>query len=62
MIKKRRSFGSTILTFIFVLICATWLIPIVVVLFNSFKDNSVINMETFAFPNKESFVGFANYI
>ena len=62
MIKKRRSFGSTILTFVFVLICATWLIPIVVVLFNSFKDNSVINMETFAFPNKESFVGFANYI
>ncbi len=62
MIKKRRSFGSTILTFVFVLICATWLIPIVVVLFNSFKDNSAINMETFAFPNKESFVGFANYI
>ena len=62
MIKKRRSFGSTVLTFVFVLICATWLIPIVVVLFNSFKDNSVINMETFAFPNKESFVGFANYI
>ena len=62
MIKKRRSFGSTILTFVFVLICATWLIPNVVVLFNSFKDNSVINMETFAFPNKESFVGFANYI
>ena len=62
MIKKRRSFGSTILTFVFVLICATWLIPIVVVLFNSFKDNSVINMETFAFTNKESFVGFANYI
>ena len=62
MIKKRRSFGSTVLTFVFVLICATWLIPNVVVLFNSFKDNSVINMETFAFPNKESFVGFANYI
>ena len=62
MIKKRRSFGSTILTFVFVLICATWLISIVVVLFNSFKDNSAINMETFAFPNKESFVGFANYI
>ena len=62
MIKKRRSFGSTVLTFVFVLICATWLIPIVVVLFNSFKDNSAINMETFAFPNKESFVGFANYI
>ena len=62
MIKKRRSFGSTVLTFVFVLICATWLIPIVIVLFNSFKDNSAINMETFAFPNKESFVGFANYI
>ena len=62
MIKKHHSFGSTILTFVFVLICATWLIPIVVVLFNSFKDNSAINMETFAFPNKESFVGFANYI
>ena len=62
MIKKRRSFGSIVLTFVFVLICATWLIPIVIVLFNSFKDNSVINMETFAFPNKESFVGFANYI
>ena len=35
--------------------------PIVVVLFNSFKENGAINTDTFALPNAETFVGLANY-
>ena len=35
--------------------------PIILVLINSFKDNAHVNTETFALPNSESFVGFANY-
>ena len=62
MIKKRRSFGSTILTFVFIMICMTWIIPIVVVLINSFKSNEAINTGTFKLPDKESFVALANYI
>ena len=37
------------------------MMPIVVVLFNSFKSNAAINTSTFALPNAESFVGWANY-
>ena len=29
---------------------------------NSFKANAYVNTETFALPNEESYVGFANYI
>jgi len=32
------------------------------VVINSFKENSYINMEAFALPNSESFMGWANYL
>ena len=32
------------------------------VLINSFKANAYVNMDAFALPNSESFVGWANYI
>ncbi len=60
--KKRYSVGSTILTVFFALLSLLWLFPIFEVLINSFKSNAYVNLDAFALPNKESFVGFANYI
>lgn len=59
---KKYSTGSTILTIAFVLICLVWVMPIYEVVINSVKSNNAINLDVFAFPNSESFVGFANYI
>ena len=60
--KKKHSVGSTILTCFFAVLCVIWIIPIFEVLINSFKSNAWVNLDAFAFPNSESFVGFANYI
>ena len=56
------SAGSTVLTVAFVLICLVWIMPIYEVVVNSLKSNNAINLDVFALPNSESFVGFANYI
>ena len=60
--KTKRSVGSIILTCVFVVICIIYVLPIVEVLINSFKANAYVNTETFALPNSESFVGWANYV
>lgn len=59
--KKHSNIGSTLVTVLFILICIAWLMPIFEVLINSLKDNAYINMDTFALPNEESYVGLDNY-
>jgi len=59
---KKFSTGSTILSCFFVVLCLIWLFPIFEVVINSFKANSFVNLEPFALPTEESFVGIANYI
>ena len=59
---KEYSTGSTVLTIAFVLICLVWIMPIYEVVVNSLKSNNAINLDVFALPNSESFVGFANYV
>ena len=51
-----------ILTVIFTFIAIFYLMPIFIVLINSFKSNAAVNTETFAFPSSSSFVGFDNYV
>ncbi|MEI3266131.1 MAG: carbohydrate ABC transporter permease [Frisingicoccus sp.] len=58
----KRSFGNKMLTVVFVIISVIYMIPIFEVLMNSFKANSYVNTDTFALPNEESFVGWANYV
>ena len=60
--KRKYSVGSTILTCFFAVLCVIWIIPIFEVLINSFKSNAWVNLDAFALPNAESFVGLANYI
>ena len=59
---KREERGKMVLTIIFTVICIAYIMPILIVLMNSFKSNAAVNTETFAFPNANSFVGFQNYI
>ena len=56
---KRR---KTALTVIFAVIAIVYVLPIVLVLFNSFKANSYVNMNPFSLPDGASFVGAKNYI
>ena len=60
---KEKSFSkaSWILTVVFGLFSIVWILPIVEVVINSFKSNAFVNLEPFALPNSESFVGFDNY-
>ena len=53
---------SKVLTVVFAVLSVVWLIPIFEVLINSFKENAFVNLDPFALPNSESFVGWANYI
>ena len=57
--KKR---GKTVLTIVFAVVAIVYLLPIFLVLVNSFKANAYVNTETFAMPNEESYVGFDNYV
>ena len=59
---KKYTPASTVLTAVFVVICLVWVMPIFEVVTNSLKSNAQINLDVFALPNAESFVGFANYI
>ena len=60
--KKQVSSLSKVLTVVFVLLSLVWIMPIVEVLLNSFKSNASINLNAFALPGADSFVGFSNYV
>lgn len=59
---KSEKARKTILSVVLALICFIYIMPIFVVLMNSFKTNAAVNTDTFAFPNKDTFAGLKNYI
>ena len=54
--------GRTALTVLFAIISVFYMMPIIMVLYNSFKTNASINLNALALPNGETFVGFSNYV
>ncbi|MBR2483872.1 MAG: carbohydrate ABC transporter permease [Oscillospiraceae bacterium] len=60
--KKQHSVAGKILSGFLILLSIFWMFPIFEVVINSFKENAFVNLEPFALPTAESFVGFANYI
>lgn len=62
MSNVRKSKHGGILTVVFTLISAVYVMPIIIVLYNSFKKKIFISNRPFAFPDAKSFVGFENYI
>ena len=61
-LSKKHERGKMATTVAFAVICIVYLLPILIVLVNSFKSNAAVNTETFALPNADSFVGFQNYV
>ena len=60
--RKKYSLGSKILTAVFTVLCLVWVFPVFEVVINSFKSNNFINLDAFALPTTESFVGWTNYL
>ena len=61
-LSERQSPGRIALTAVFALISLAWMLPIIIVFYNSFKENGFVNADVFALPNSESFVGMSNYV
>ena len=59
---KKQTVGMKILTAIFTLVSIFYVMPIIIVLVNSFKTNECISRNLFSFPIGEDFNRFANYI
>ena len=61
--KSKRKISDIIVTLIMIVMALTFIYPIVMVLFNSFKETSTITTDTvFTLPTKENFVALENYI
>lgn len=61
-LNRRERTGRALLSGIFSIISAAWVLPVIIVLYNSFKDNDAIKTSLFSLPNADSFVGFENFI
>ena len=59
---KRNSMSKTILTVVFSVISVVYVIPVFMVLLNSFKINTFVKTATFAWPSGEMFAGWDNFI
>ena len=57
--KERRA--KSCLTLAFAVIAVVYVLPIVIVLMNSFKGNTAISLDAFALPSADSFTGMENY-
>ena len=57
--EKRRNHALTVL---FTVVCALYIFPLIVLLFNSFKEKEAITNQVFMFPTRDTFTGFQNYL
>ena len=53
---------KTILSIVLAVICVIYVLPVLTVVLNSFKQNTFVKTETFALPTEESYAGFDNFI
>lgn len=61
-LSKQKTCSNTIAFAFLCSLAAIFLIPILLVLLNSFKSRFYISSSPFAMPNSETFVGFENYL
>ena len=59
---QKRRYGKALLTLLFTLISVAYVFPVLMVVVNSFKLNTFVKTETFAFPTAESYAGWDNFI
>ncbi len=53
---------KNILSGVLAVISVIYVLPVLTVVINSFKQNTYVKTETFALPNAESWAGFSNFI
>jgi raffinose/stachyose/melibiose transport system permease protein len=58
---KTKKTGNLLLTFFLIAVSILFLLPILLVILNSFKTKLFVINTPFAFPNSESFAGLKNY-
>lgn len=54
--------GKIVATIVFSIIAIIWIIPVLLVIMNSFKVNTFVKTNTFSLPTGEMFAGFSNFI
>lgn len=59
---KKKSIIAWAITICFTLLSIIWVFPVFEVLINSLKNNNAISLQTFALPNRETYVGIDNYL
>ena len=59
---SQKKHGKTILTIILAVICILYVLPVLLVAMNSFKLNTFVKTDTFAWPGGEMSAGFDNFI
>ena len=60
--KKKQTAGMKFLTCLFAVVSVIYVMPVLIVVYNSFKANSDIATNLFALPNADTFYGIQNYI
>ena len=60
-LSRERNVKKT-LTIVFAVICVVYVLPVFFVFLNSFKLNTFVKTDTFAWPTGESAAGFSNYV
>ena len=59
---NKKKIGRGVLSGTFAVLAIIYILPLLIVLMNSFKENTAVKTQTFAWPNAETFVKWANYI
>lgn len=59
---KRKHILSWVGAAFFCVLCFIWVLPILIVLMDSFKSRTFISLQPFELPTEQTFVGLENYI
>ena len=62
MIERKRNIKDVFMIMILCILTVIFLIPMFLVLMNSFKSRLFVSTQPFSFPNAQTFVGLENYI
>lgn len=60
--KKSKRAGNNVIFFVLLALSVLFLVPIIIVIINSFKSRIYISSQPLKLPNAETFVAFENYI
>lgn len=58
---KQEKARKTVMSVVLAFICVIYMLPILTILMNTFKEASAVKSSLFSLPNSETFVGFENY-